>query len=160
MSTNVFEARQASQRLNKLTITTNQDEKPYVFVSYKSDDWALALEEIAYTMQKRYGLSIYYDRNFEEVNDKWVKVMQSHLTSPWCMGVVAFISRNYVRSYATLLEILTSQRDRCAQNGEPMPIISVFLQNNPFSLICAQAEVGYSDAKTGIKKTEWCLQGL
>ena len=161
MGADISKARQASRRLNNLKITTVEDRKPYLFISYKSDDWELAIEEIAYTMQKLYGLSIYYDRNFEDVNESWVKAMQNHLLSPQCVGVLAFLSRNYVRSYATMLEILTSQQDKCARGGHPMPIISVFLEEaGDLSIYCDQAKDAYFAANTGIKKTEWdALEG-
>lgn len=93
MSTSVFKARQASKRLDKLTITSVEHQKPYLFVSYKSDDWELAIEEIVYTLQKKFGLRIYYDRDFEDTNESWVVAMKTQMESPQCAGVLAFSVR-------------------------------------------------------------------
>lgn len=157
MSTSVFKARQASKRLDKLTITSVEHQKPYLFVSYKSDDWELAIEEIVYTLQKKFGLRIYYDRDFEDTNESWVVAMKTQMESPQCAGVLAFFSQNYVRSYATLLELLTSQQEMCAMNNQPKPIISVFLEEAmDVSMLCEKVKYRGNDlGNTGIKKPEW-----
>ena len=88
--------RASSERLNELEITTHESGKPYVFISYKSDNWKEALEEVVYTLQKRYGLRIYYDRDFESNNDKWTKIMEQNITSTNCMAVLIFLTKEYI----------------------------------------------------------------
>lgn len=162
MDENENKLRSESKRLNQLKITDCSQKKPYVFISYKSDDWRIALEDIAFHMQKKYGLRIYYDRAFESNNDSWIKSMKENMESSKCIAVIAVYSEKYINSYATLLEILTSQkkiRDRTKD------IIPVFIKGK---LHEKEIEIGslrdYSEImedeedspkRTNIKKTEW-----
>ena len=160
MDTKEIELRNESERLNQLQISDCRQKKPYVFISYKSDDWRVALEDIAFTMQKRFGLRVYYDRAFESNNDIWVKSMKANMESIYCKAVIAVYSEKYVNSYATLLEILTSQKEG---DVDPKEVIPVFL---PVKIKGKEQEVrGLKDYvkiaaqegsnPTGIKKTEW-----
>ncbi len=148
--------RKESKRLNKLKITTCEENKPYVFISYKSDDWKEVLEEVVYSLQKKYGLRVYYDRDFENNNDLWITSMQKNMKSKNCIAVLAFYSERYVKSYATLLEILTSQRKDSAVLRRSKEIVPIFLEKpSDLEQYCEKAKYTLKRTFTGIKKTEW-----
>lgn len=88
----------------------NKDaDKPYVFISYKSDDWEVVLHDIVYRLVKEYGLNVYFDGDFDGHNPLWTKQFPANMASPLCKGVVAFLDKKYATSYATLLELMYSQ---------------------------------------------------
>lgn len=82
------------------------DEKPYVFISYKSDDYDVVLDKIVRKMVDCYGLRVYFDKNFERANDSWISTMQDAIDTQKCCAILAFVSKSYMRSYACMLELL------------------------------------------------------
>lgn len=88
----------------------NKDgDKPYVFVSYKSDDWEIVLRDIVYRLVKDYNLNIYFDGDFDVHNSHWTTQFPENMADPKCKGVLAFLDDRYATSYATLLELMYSQ---------------------------------------------------
>ena len=88
---------------DQLTITKCRDSKGYVFVSYSSGDKERVIREKIIPLQKR-GLRVYCDFDFERQNESWVDQMDVNME--FCSAVLLFISREYLLSYATLLELL------------------------------------------------------
>lgn len=85
---------------------------PYVFISYKSDDWETVLDGIVYTLCKKYGMRAYFDTIFEENSDSWVEQFQPNMERNPCKAVIAFTDQAYAESYATLMEIMVSRLHR------------------------------------------------
>lgn len=90
-------------------ICNKDGNKPYVFVSYKSDDWEVVLHDIVYTLVKKYHLNVYFDGDFDDHNPLWTIQFPDNMEDPLCKGVLAFIDNKYATSYATLLELMYSQ---------------------------------------------------
>lgn len=91
--------------LQRLKITTRKDCVGYTFISYKSDDWKKVFEEKVFELQKR-GMRVYSDKNFDDTNHPWLEDMEKNLKN--ASVFIMFISSTYLRSYATLLELLTA----------------------------------------------------
>lgn len=87
----------------------SEREKPFVFISYKSDDWETVLHDIVYRLVKDYGLRVYFDGSFDVHNDLWITQFPENMESYLCRGVLAFVDNKYVTSYATVLELMYSQ---------------------------------------------------
>lgn len=105
--------------------------KPYVFISYKSDDWEQVLKDIVYKLVKDYGLNVYFDGDFNGHNPLWTKQFPENMESPNCKGVLAFVDDKYACSYATLMELLYSQAG-CSEARPPYghikkEVVPVFL---------------------------------
>lgn len=103
------------QKSKRETVTRNIatfdsiGEDDYVFISYKSDDWEIVLDEVVRHMVDHYGLRVYFDRNFDRDNDIWVNNMKRAITTKKCRAVLAFVSRKYMASYACVMELLTAR---------------------------------------------------
>lgn len=95
---------------NCLDITECSQRKPYVFISYASDDWQTVFKSAVVPMQKQYGLRVYADKAFDKVNDKWIVPMLRNLRGADAM--VAFVSQRYIESYACFLELLTAVNNK------------------------------------------------
>lgn len=57
----------------KKKICAKNNGKPFVFISYKSDDWEVVLADVAYRLVKDYGLNIYFDGDFDLHNASWIE---------------------------------------------------------------------------------------
>lgn len=86
-------------------------DKPFVFISYKSDDWETVLHDIVYRLVKEYGLRVYFDGSFDSHNDLWISQFPENMEHFLCRGVLAFVDDKYVTSYATVLELMYSQTE-------------------------------------------------
>ena len=84
---------------------------PYVFISYKSDDWETVLDGIVYTLCKKYGMRAYFDTKFEQNSDSWIKQFVPNMNHGNCKAIVAFTDNVYYESYATLMEVMASRND-------------------------------------------------
>lgn len=102
--------------------------KPFVFISYKSDDWETVLQDVVYRLVREYGLNVYFDGSFDEHNSLWINQFHKNMGSENCRGILAFLDNKYATSYATLMELMCSQ---CHLNGDyelsPLPVIPVNL---------------------------------
>lgn len=85
---------------------------PYVFISYKSDDWETVLDGIVYTLCKKYGMRAYFDTKFEQNSDSWIHQFEPNMNHSNCRAIVAFTDNVYYESYATLMEVMASQTDK------------------------------------------------
>ena len=84
----------------------NEVVKPYFFISYKSDDWEIVLDYIVRELVDKYGLRVYFDRNFDTSNDNWLKNMKKAIETRHCKGVLSFVSKKYLSSMPCALELL------------------------------------------------------
>lgn len=95
---------------NNLDITECSQRKPYVFISYASNDWQTVFKKAVVPMQQQYGLRVYADKAFDKVNDKWIVPMLRNIRG--ADAVVAFVSQSYIESYACFLELLTAVNNK------------------------------------------------
>lgn len=105
--------------LQRLQITTFLDKLGYVFISYKSDNWKKVFEEKVFALQEK-GLRVYSDKNFDDTNHPWLEDMEKNLKHS--SAVLMFISKEYLKSYATLIELLTAIKFE-------KQIVPVYLEN-------------------------------
>lgn len=111
MGLNKAQKRERSEYLEKnLTITECSQGDPYIFVSYASDNWETVFETAVVPLQRQYGLRVYADKAFDNVNDKWIVPMLRNVRG--ADVVVAFVSQSYIESYACFLELLTAVNNR------------------------------------------------
>ena len=86
------------KRLQNLSITTYEEKKGYVFVSYKSDDWKVVFEKKIFELQE-HGLRIYSDKDFDNTNSCWLEDMEINIKH--ASAFLMFISPEYLKSSAT-----------------------------------------------------------
>lgn len=130
----------------------NKDgDKPYVFISYKSDDWKIVLHDVVYRLVKEYGLNVYFDGDFSGHNPHWTTQFPENMAHPNCRGVLAFIDDLYSTSYATLLELMYSQ---CSCQDEDNNYEYVRKNVVPVNLVKALAVIK-DTADTGLGKTQY-----
>lgn len=150
MTEHEWKRRMTNPKYKELQITTHEDDKPYVFISYKSDSWELVLAEIVYTLQKKYGLRIYFDKSFNDHNNVWTEQFPKNMEDSNCRAVISFVDNEYYLSYATLLEVMYSQTYQASlgkYNEEGMAVIPVNLE----AIKEPAAEVGKKDTGLGIE---------
>ena len=122
MSLNDKQKKERAEYLEKnLTITECSDEEPYVFVSYASDNWTAVFKDTVVPLQEQYGLKVYADKAFDNVNDRWIVPMLRNIRGSDL--VIAFVSQNYIESYACFLELLTAVNNK-------KQIVFVSIDNN------------------------------
>lgn len=111
MSLNETQKRERSEYLEKkLEITECSQRKPYVFVSYASDNWETVFKSAVVPLQERCGLRVYADKAFDKVNDKWIVPMLRNVRGADAM--IVFVSQSYIESYACFLELLTAVNNK------------------------------------------------
>lgn len=106
-------------------ICDKNGDKSFVFISYKSDDWNVVLHDIVYTLVKDYGLNVYFDGSFDSHNSLWINQFPENMEFYKCKGVLAFFDDKYAASYATLLELMYSQK-LLVKDGN-MPVVPINL---------------------------------
>lgn len=90
-----------------LRITTFQDDKGYVFISYSSEDEETVFNDFIIPLQEKYGLQIFCDKNFKNrANQEWTSQMSDNISE--AQACLLFISKTYAASYACLLEVLSA----------------------------------------------------
>lgn len=99
------ELQERDKCLENLKITTYKEKKGYVFISYKSDDWRQVFEEKVFELQNR-KMRVYSDKQFDDSNHPWLDNMEKNIK--YSSAVILFISKAYLRSYATFIEVLTA----------------------------------------------------
>ena len=100
-------------RYKELKVTKAEDEKDYVFISYRGNSWEKVLTDIVYKLQKEYGLRIYFDKDFASSNNIWIEQFTDNMESKYCKAFLCFFDEGYVTSYATLLELMYAMNGRC-----------------------------------------------
>lgn len=119
MGLNELQKKERSEYLeNNLFITECSQKKPYVFISYASDNWETVFKSAVVPMQIRYGLRVYADKAFDKVNDKWIVPMLRNVRG--ADVIIAFVSQSYIESYACFLELLTA-----VNNKKPIVFVSL-----------------------------------
>ena len=119
MGLSEMQKKERSEYLEKnLIITECSQRKPYIFVSYASDNWEVVFKSAVVPMQRQYGLRVYADKAFDKVNDKWIVPMLRNARG--ADVIVAFISQSYIESYACFLELLTA-----VNNKKPIVFVSL-----------------------------------
>lgn len=93
----------------KNNLCDKDGDKPFVFISYKSDDWEPVLHDIVYRLVKEYGLHVYFDGSFDIHNKLWISQFPENMEHYLCKGILAFVDNKYATSYATVLELMYSQ---------------------------------------------------
>lgn len=122
------EKRRTNEHVQAIKITKKDDGKDFLFVSYKSDDWEIVLQDIVYTLNTKYGLRVYFDREFDQNVEHWLDQFEDNMESPRCKGVLAFIDDEYATSYATLLELMYCKTTRASHGGGGLPVFPVYLK--------------------------------
>ncbi len=127
------------EKYNSLSrhIFNKDNNKPYVFISYKSDNDTTVLSTIVYNLVNQYGLRVYFDADFAKKGALWTTQVQENMKNPYCRGVLAFVSNRYTTSYATIMELMYSQtteadtqpRKRDKDEGEGKPVVPVNLES-------------------------------
>ena len=145
--------RRHDERVNFIAdnICRHDSGKPYVFISYKSDDWEIVLGEIVYKLVKDYGLNVYFDGDFGTHNSLWTKQFPLNMESGNCRGILAFLDDAYTTSYATLMELLFSQVG-CSESYKHVRKKAVPINLSPLTQICDEKDTGlgvkiYEDGK-------------
>ena len=111
MALNEAQKKERSEYLEQnLRITECSQRKPYVFISYASDNWETVFKTAVVPMQRQYGLCVYADKAFDKVNDKWIVPMLRNIRGS--DAVIAFVSQSYIESYACFLELLTAVNNK------------------------------------------------
>lgn len=84
----------------------------YVFVSYASADWEKVFPAVLALRAK--GINVYIDVEFQmNQSQNWLENFQERLLEdPYCQGIVTFLSIDYMRSYACLMEQLANRTKR------------------------------------------------
>ena len=115
-----------------LTDGWRQDED-YVFVSYASADWEKVYPTVLALRAK--GINVYIDVEFQEnQSQNWLENFQERLLEdPFCKGIVTFLSINYMRSYACLMEQLANRTQR---------MYSIAMEFHPVFYIALEPEMG------------------
>lgn len=104
--------RNSSLIVQQLVTTSHAEEKPYVFISYASDDWKIVLEDIVRPLEES-GLRVYYDKAFGTRQENWITQFTDNMESEYCVAMLSFLSPSYFSSYATLMELIHSQGRAC-----------------------------------------------
>lgn len=103
-------------------------DKDYVFVSYSSLDWDKVYPCVMALRAK--GINVYIDIEFmENQSSSWLKNFQERLfRDSGCKGIVTFLSINYMRSYACLVEQMANRTNRMRKHaGRFLPVFYVAL---------------------------------
>lgn len=115
--------------ISKKCICNKESGKPYVFISYKSDDWETVLQDVVYKLVKDYGLNIYFDGDFDSNSIGWLEQFRTNMRSDLCRRILVFRSARYMTSYATVLELMYSQSGLADSAQKKLPIICVDLES-------------------------------
>ena len=84
--------------------------EPYVFVSYASKDKE-KVYEFVYELRKR-GINVYIDIELQEnISKNWLQNIKERLYDVDCVAMISFLSLNYFRSYACLIEQLVTRSE-------------------------------------------------
>ena len=93
------------EALKNLKITTYPEGKGYIFISYKSDNWKRVFLDKVFQLREQ-GVRVYSDKNFDDENRPWLTSMEKNMK--FTTAVMLFISKEYVTSLPTLIELLTA----------------------------------------------------
>ena len=104
--------------------------EPYVFVSYASKDKE-KVYEFVYELRKR-GINVYIDIELQEnISKNWLQNIKERLYDVDCVAMISFLSLNYFRSYACLIEqLVTRSEDLKMEKGKYLESFYIALDDN------------------------------
>lgn len=104
--------------------------EPYVFVSYASKDKE-KVYEFVYELRKR-GINVYIDIELQEnISKNWLQNIKERLYDVDCVAMISFLSLNYFRSYACLIEqLVTRSEDLKMEKGKYLEDFYIALDDN------------------------------
>ena len=104
--------------------------EPYVFVSYASKDKE-KVYEFVYELRKR-GINVYIDIELQEnISKTWLQNIKERLYDVDCVAMISFLSLNYFRSYACLIEqLVTRSEDLKMEKGRYLENFYIALDDN------------------------------
>lgn len=104
--------------------------EPYVFVSYASKDKE-KVYEFVYELRKR-GINVYIDIELQEnISKNWLQNIKERLYDVDCVAMISFLSLNYFRSYACLIEqLVTRSEDLKMEKGRYLENFYIALDDN------------------------------
>lgn len=96
-------------------------DQPYVFVSYASKNKDKVFEAVL-ELRKR-GINVYVDVELQEnISKNWIENIKERLLDCDCKGMVSFISIDFMRSYACLIEqLMPASDDMIEEKGKKLP---------------------------------------
>ena len=106
------------------------EDQPYVFISYASRDWEKVYPTVIELRNR--GFNVYIDTELQEVATRnWLDNIRERLFDCDIQGIISFLSPNYMRSYACMIELLLNQsEDMKDDRGDSLPVIYVSLDSN------------------------------
>ena len=104
--------------------------EPYVFVSYASKDKE-KVYEFVYELRKR-GINVYIDIELQEnISKNWLQNIKERLYDVDCVAMISFLSLDYFRSYACLIEqLVTRSEDLKMEKGKYLENFYIALDDN------------------------------
>lgn len=106
--------------------------EPYVFVSYASKDKE-KVYDFVYELRKR-GINVYIDIDIElqeNISKNWLQNIKERLYDVDCVAMISFLSLNYFRSYACLIEqLVTRSEDLKMEKGKYLENFYIALDDN------------------------------
>lgn len=104
--------------------------EPYVFVSYASKDKE-KVYDFVYELRKR-GINVYIDIELQEnISKNWLQNIKERLYDVDCVAMISFLSLNYFRSYACLIEqLVTRSEDLKMEKGRYLENFYIALDDN------------------------------
>lgn len=103
--------------------------KPFVFVSYAKNNWKDVYPTVMALREQ--GYNIYLDTEMAaNAQVYWIEKVKSLLFDAYCQGMIAFLSIDYMRSYACMMELLLSDGHRMHMDrGEKLPTLYIALED-------------------------------
>ena len=104
--------------------------EPYVFVSYASKDKE-KVYDFVYELRKR-GINVYIDIELQEnISKNWLQNIKERLYDVDCVAMISFLSLDYFRSYACLIEqLVTRSEDLKMEKGRYLEDFYIALDDN------------------------------
>lgn len=126
------EKRRRARETEDLKAFTPKDNQNYVFISYSSKNWENVLNGVVRNMTDRYGLRVYFDKNFARDNALWEDNMKEAIETSKCVAFLAFISKDYMKSYPCLMEALMaiSSATEFAHQSRPLEIVPIIVDDS------------------------------
>lgn len=130
---------------------TPEDNIDYIFISYSSKNWETVLNGVVRNMINRYGLRVYFDKNFARDNDLWEYNMMEAIETSKCIAFLAFIGKDYMKSYPCLMEALKARAasTEFSHGNKPLPIVPIIVDDS------SDIEEAKSKSSSRVQIKEW-----
>lgn len=121
----------------ELRVSDYKSGENYAFISYSSANEDEVFNKYVIPLQENYGMRVYFDKNFKDhATENWSDQMDDNLTR--AKICIAFVSSEYIQSYACMLEILTAIIN-------DIPILKIQInQPEPYEGIYTEKEISNS----------------